>query len=333
MSRIHKSTTRHQRWCGDASSYRSGFRAGVISLIFGLCVFNSSAPSATQLLDVLKTTASTSSSSSTLNLPPATKKVVLNIGTNVDPILPQKRDGPCALTIAFEPIVPEQIPKHPQIMVVPAAVSDRSSLSTMYVYNKNAVSSSLSQANQKSWWNENPGEPRIVPVVTLQEVLRSIPNDVEITMLDTDMQGYDFQTVASAIAEIRARPIRYLKTETHLNNVEYGYQGTDNDLCRQWLPMMSQAGYQLVGNEVGGQRNAVPGYTSTAEAEESCRTGKPAPYMELDAYWALLLDGDDPAVPTENLDAFDYNKLKENKERPFTVAEYSACLPSAGSER
>jgi len=219
-------------------------------------------------------------------------------------------------------------------MVVPAAVSDRSSLSTMYVYNTNAVSSSLSQANQKSWWNENPGEPRIVPVVTLQEVLRSIPEDVEITMLDTDMQGYDFQTVASAISEIRARPVRYLKTETHLNNVEYGYQGTDNDLCRQWLPMMSQAGYQLVGNEVGGQRNAVPGYTSTAEAEESCRTGKPASYAELDAYWALLLDGDDdPALPNDNLDAFDYNKLKENKERPFTVAEYSSCLNPANSER
>lgn len=74
-----------------------------------------------------------------LNLPAKTKSVVLAIGTNLDPILPRQRDGPCARTIAFEPIVHERIPPHPQVMVVPAAVSNQTSLSTMYLQRQRGV--------------------------------------------------------------------------------------------------------------------------------------------------------------------------------------------------
>ena len=109
------------------------------------------------------------------------------------------------MTIAFEPIVPHLVPKHPQVMVVPAAVSDSTFLSTMYVYNTNGVSSSLSQPNKKGWWNEkaNLGEPRIVPVITMKNVLAAIPKDVIIDMIDTDMQGYDFKAISSADDELR----------------------------------------------------------------------------------------------------------------------------------
>lgn len=256
-----------------------------------------------------------------LDLPKGTKSVVLNIGSNKDPILPLRRDGPCARTLAFEPIVPHLIPSHPQVLVASAAVSDKNSLSTMYIYNENAVSSSLSEVSRTAWWNQNPGEPRVVPVLTMRQVLRSIPLSVEISMLDTDMQGYDFLAVSSAIDEIRARPIRYLKTETHLSEPNFSYKDVDNDLCRKWLPVMTAAGYKVVGNEIGGQRNIAEGYQTTEEVRESCRTNKPLWKMasEVDIYWALD-DGTD--MPH---DAFDYHKLTSPTQREFTDAEYASC--------
>lgn len=173
----------------------------------------------------------------TLEFPPGTKSITLNIGTNSDPILPLKSAGPCSKVLAFEPIVPETIPKHPQLMVIPAAVSNENSLSTMHVYNVGGVSSSLGKVNKDGAWNsnENRGEPKVVPVVTMKDVIAAIPKDIVIDMIDTDMQGFDFTAVSSAIEEIKARGVKYLKTEVHMNNVNYGYQGAKNDLCEQWM--------------------------------------------------------------------------------------------------
>lgn len=173
----------------------------------------------------------------TIEFPPGTKSITLDIGTNSNPILPLKSAGPCSKVLAFEPIVPETIPKHPQLVVIPAAVSNENSLSTMNVYNVGGVSSSLGKVNKDAAWNsnENRGEPKVVPVLTMLDVLTAIPQDITIDMIDTDMQGFDFTAISSAMEEIKARGVKYLKTEVYMNNINYGYQGAKNDLCEEWM--------------------------------------------------------------------------------------------------
>jgi len=263
----------------------------------------------------------------TMKLPPRTQKIILNIGSNIDPILPRKRDGPCTLTIAFEPIVPEQIPLHPQVRVVPAAVSNQASLSTMYLYNEKAVSSSLSRATNEALryfqQTDHSTITKIVPVLTLTQVLRSIPTAVEILMLDTDLQGYDFTAVAAALPFPRRIP--YLKTETTLDDDHYEpYIGTQNSLCRDWLPFLTAHGYHLVGTQVGGRRNVVPGFESTAQALQTCRRSSNNnnsyyKYKEVDALWSL----DD--IEEDHLDAFAFLTLSNRTKPPFSEQEYAAC--------
>ena len=57
-----------------------------------------------------------------LDFSPSTKEVVVNVGSNLDPIMPSKEMGPCAHAIAIEPIVGCEIPPHPQLSIIPAAV-------------------------------------------------------------------------------------------------------------------------------------------------------------------------------------------------------------------
>ena len=58
-----------------------------------------------------------------LDIPSSVKEIVINVGSNLDPLLPSKEMGPCAHTIAIEPIVGCKIPEHRQLSVINAAVS------------------------------------------------------------------------------------------------------------------------------------------------------------------------------------------------------------------
>jgi len=57
-----------------------------------------------------------------LPLPPSIDRLIVNIGSNTDPLLPS--DASTA-ALAFEPIVPYRIKPSPNLYVVPAAVSAR----------------------------------------------------------------------------------------------------------------------------------------------------------------------------------------------------------------
>jgi hypothetical protein len=61
-----------------------------------------------------------------LNIPANVSNVFINLGSNLDPILPPQRYASTSLAIAVEPIVAFQIPKHPLLIVIPAAVSTTS---------------------------------------------------------------------------------------------------------------------------------------------------------------------------------------------------------------
>jgi FkbM family methyltransferase len=262
-----------------------------------------------------------------LDLPPFATSIVLNIGSNRDPILPKQSAGPCALTIAFEPIFPELIPHHPQIFVVPAAVSDTASLATMYAYNNHGASSSLSKPAQDSFWNsgkKNKGI-KIVPVISMKDVLNSIPPNATIDFIQTDTQGYDFAIIRSSIQEIRQRNVKFLKTETWTDNT-ITYKGVDNDLCQHWIPFMTEHGYELVGTV---PHDRTVNYMSHSDVMQSCQSQlhmtRQAGLKEADALWKLSSLTEDilPSV-------FEY-PIHQGGVPSFTNEEYAGCRLSRAS--
>jgi hypothetical protein len=82
---------------------------------------------------------SSSSAVPLLKFPPGIKGTIINIGSSVDLILPRQQDGPCVMTIAFEPIVPNLIEDHPRLQVVPAAIAASPGLSSMIYMNRQGL--------------------------------------------------------------------------------------------------------------------------------------------------------------------------------------------------
>lgn len=197
-------------------------------------------------------------------LPDHITSVFINIGSNLDPILPPADFGDDAITIAFEPIVGcdilgtnlpsksiHNIHHHHQLLVVHAAVSATSGLTSMYMYNKNGESSSLSKATAKSYWNSNTnnrtsdGTIRMVPLLTLPQILHAIPTHIHIPYIKTDMQGHDFAAIAAAGPMLFERGVDYIMTEVFFHD-ETSYEGVQNDFCHDWWPHMQRVGYDLV---------------------------------------------------------------------------------------
>jgi hypothetical protein len=81
----------------------------------------------------------------------------------------------------------------------------------MRVHNMKGVSSSLAApADPTLPWtgNHKDGWPpfQIVPVLSMTTLLDSIPREINIKHLKTDMQGFDFAAVSSAGRAIRRIP-------------------------------------------------------------------------------------------------------------------------------
>eukprot|EP00889_Picochlorum_renovo_P005735 jgi/Picre1/32765/NNA_001051.t1 len=223
-----------------------------------------------------------------IDLPKGTSKVIINIGSNLDPILPREDDAGTH-AIAFEPVVGDLILPHPKLSIISAGVDESPGLATIYQYNDHGVSSSFSKPAAESFWNNDPnrdGNPKIVPVVSFRDVLDSIPLEVEISFIKTDMQGLDFKAVSSVGTYLRERKVKRLKTEVYLDNVRT-YEGVKNDFCLSFLPYMTSIGYKLfqVGKETPEQ------------ARKHCDTHfeeRPG-LQEYDAYWVLSDLGEEDA--------------------------------------
>ncbi|KAI8108738.1 hypothetical protein M9435_005155 [Picochlorum sp. BPE23] len=215
-----------------------------------------------------------------ISLPHGTKKVIINIGSNVDPIVPRKGDF-STHALAFEPIVSDIIHPHPQLTVIPAAVSDASGLQTMRVYNEGGVSSSLAKPASTQHWNNVPkrdGLEKIVPILSFQDVLDSIPLDIEIAFIKTDMQGFDFKAVSSVGKALVSRGVKRLLTEVYLENTNT-YEGVENDFCLHWIQYMTSVGYAI--RQLGS--------VSGSDAVSQCQTfhNQTSGLRETDAYWRL----------------------------------------------
>lgn len=173
---------------------------------------------------------------------PAVTKVMINVGSNLDPAVPEVDDG-STVAIAIEPIVGCRIKHRKNLHVIHAAVSDSTSLNMMAVYNTNGVSSALTAPSEKAFWNKELQNSKVVPVLSMATVLGSIPTSVEIWFLKTDMQGHDYRSVVAAGPELRR--VHYIRMETWFGNIRT-YQGVENDFCLQVLPFMKEAGFELI---------------------------------------------------------------------------------------
>ena len=241
-------------------------------------------------------------------------RLLLNIGSNLNPVLPPRHDNTTAALI-FEPIVGCSLKMNsPRVSVVVAAVSDEASLATMNVYNTHGLSSSLSIAAKAGSWNRN-GAQRMVPVIAMRTVLQSIPADIELWFLKTDMQGYDWRALGSVGRELRRA--HYLTTEVYVGG-HYTYSGVQNDYCRQWLPHMLRLGYVPLGLFRDQPRPKMDLYTISNESLGSPQARHEQAALEFCARTRMEADG---AKTTTVYEANAYWLLRGSKMPPPPVHE------------
>lgn len=191
-----------------------------------------------------------------LRFPPSIRRVIVNLGANRNPPIPRDAD---TAVIAVEPVLQTAvtIPTHPRVFVVVAAISNASGFAPMYTYNGFGESSSLASAEGTGrYWAEpelrETGYPpvAIVPVLTLEQLLRAIPPHLSIPLLKTDMQGYDFMAMSACPLTLLRRADQVFH-EANCN----GFRGENpnaprNDMDGQWMAFMEErAGYLLTLNE------------------------------------------------------------------------------------
>mmetsp|Transcript_50693 Transcript_50693/g.108019 ORF Transcript_50693/g.108019 Transcript_50693/m.108019 type:complete len:322 (+) Transcript_50693:166-1131(+) len=261
-----------------------------------------------------------------LDIPKSTKEVVINVGTSIDPILPAPEMGPCAKCIAVEPIVGHNIQQHKQLSVVHAAVSEKAGVVSMNVYNNGAESSSLAKPSASQYWNANTGRGDgrtiIVPVITLTSLISAVPNSTQISLLKTDMQGFDFVAIREAGSILKKR-VRHIMTEVWMND-HYTYHA-NNDLCRDFLPFMTQLGYDIAN--VKESSRSVTYKQSPEQIRAHCekqlrdtpvRPGviESAGLDERDAYWVRK-----DSIGMNFPDCPNIKKLTKT----FTAEEYATC--------
>ncbi len=195
-------------------------------------------------------------------LPPEIKRVVINVGSWLDPPVPTEPD---MATIAIEPNlntaynVRQNNNNHPRVFIVTAAISDRAGFANFFTYNVHGASSSLapmSEANKRSaalplgggWARDErreTGYPPVafVPVLTLTQLLDAIPPNVTIVGLKTDMQGFDFVAVSSAGAALRR--VEQVFVEMNCHGFAYNPDAPQNDYDVVWKDFMPSIGFAL----------------------------------------------------------------------------------------
>jgi hypothetical protein len=255
--------------------------------------------------------------------------IILNIGSNVDPIVPRSTDDPCTVALAFEPVVSHLIPPHPALHVIPAAVTGEGGWASMFMYNTKGVSSSLSKPKEKAVWNKGGGTVKIVPTISFQTILESLRH-YKIDLIMTDMQGHDFAAVSSVGGLLKGLGVKRLVTEVYKDNIAT-YQGVKNDLCQDWLPHMTSIGYIFEGlTEMRvNEEKILEGFRSAEEIQISCKKtlegrnveAPKAEFFEYNAFWRL--EGEEPS---SDLKVYHYGKHSPRKTgHTFTDEEYQKC--------
>ena len=226
------------------------------------------------------------------------ERVIINIGPNMLPALPHREK---TQVIAIEPMVGCSLMSRfkdvKELHIVNAAVAANSTLQWMNWYHGQGESSSLSTPTVRATWNMGPRNnrgPRVVNVISMKDVLESIPENVELWYLKTDMQGFDFQALVAGADELKRA--HYVLTEVWWDNVQ-SYGGVNNDFCRHHFPFMRSMGFEVLRAEDGYETDDLednPGISqinglSQDEIKALCDTKRDLPRlkgsMEGDVFW------------------------------------------------
>lgn len=191
----------------------------------------------------------------------------INIGSNVNPILPPTRNTSVGVLV-FEPIVPHLIAPRDRQTIVAAAVGSTSGFATMGVYNIGGLSSSLSSPaiGTGRRWAQGNKNTTTVRVFGMADVLHAYRRHV-IWYLKTDMQGHDFNALKSAGHLLRKVP--YIMAEAGIEN-QHSYANDENDYCRHHLPLFTSLGYAPMGLVVSGGRWLLSPGGGLRAAQEYC---------------------------------------------------------------
>ena len=112
-------------------------------------------------------------------------------------------------------------------------------------YNLLGVSSSLAQpAHEDEYWSRERSNS-IVPVLTLKDIIESIPQSVKIQYIKMDLQGFDYDAIYSAGMAIQRVDFIMCDHEVWLGG-RVSYDGVRNDLARDWYPHMTSMGLGFV---------------------------------------------------------------------------------------
>jgi FkbM family methyltransferase len=155
----------------------------------------------------------------TIAFPPTIRRIWINIGSHADPIVPPD-DATAVIAVEPVPDTAMRIPKHPNIFVICAAIADTPGFSKFSIFHK-GMSSSLAEPDSPDveWAAAKIRGALlppfiIVPVLTLEQLFASIPANLTIDFVKTDMQSYDLKAVQSAsIASLRR--VRKYQTEVY----------------------------------------------------------------------------------------------------------------------
>lgn len=247
----------------------------------------------------------------TIQLPASTRALLVNIGSNVDPVRTMLEFKDVSSIIAFEPIVPHLIPQAKNLYVIPAAVAGNDGVASMMLAgrSKNYAASASSLSHKVTNYSEvatrnatsldeeqkrriglsttdkSQGPTfKLVPIVSMQSVMATMPASIPLVYLKTDMQGYDFSSLSVVGDELNR--FQFLRLECFLEG-RTTYAGMHNDFCRDWLPHMTRIGMTLVGLYIYDQSGKVA--MPAREAQRRCRDQGFADFhgaIEADAFWA-----------------------------------------------
>jgi FkbM family methyltransferase len=222
----------------------------------------------------------------------------IDFGASLDPLLPPASNKSIA-SIAFEPVRYSAIKHHigherhrGRMFVSPAAVAAEDGEQEMGIWHKYGAASSLAKpvGHFSSTASDSNGKHLstiTVPVLSSRVILDAVPSAIDIWLLKTDMQGFDFKALRGAGEALRR--VRYMKTEVWIHN-EIVYEGVRNDFCNDFLPYLVSMGFELVELANDGGRTLAVGPAGGEGFCEKQRASKVEPHktsstIAYDAFW------------------------------------------------
>lgn len=200
-----------------------------------------------------------------LDLPPSIKRLHINVGPNISPLKPPADPETAVLCVEAQLEVASMLREkyarqYPdRFWVIPAAMAGerQAGFGSFRMYNKHGASGSLATIHDAdAWAARDRGLDRIgrgveyVPVLSLARLLAAVPPSVDIPLLVTDTQGFDFSVIASAGPLLRR--VKQVVSETYRGNTTYALPaGVSNNLDADWIPYMAKMGYQLTKEKQG----------------------------------------------------------------------------------